>query len=125
MKNAAKKTTHNLQNLIQLAEIGEKWVQALKEEQGKKRDEGFIKSEERRLKLIRQTISDIESKFKGKPNRTFSIEYAATLADYMKDKCQVATIEATSLQSAQKIIRKQMGKIYLRNMPYQKPNKTS
>lgn len=121
MTNAAKKTTHNLENLIRLAEIGEKWVEALKDETGKKRDEAIIKSEEQRLRLIRQTIADIKAKFEGKAKRMFTIEYAANLADYMKDKYQAATIEATSLQSAQKIIRKQLGRIYLKNMPYQKP----
>ncbi len=121
MTNAAKKTTHNLENLMRLAEIGEKWVQTLKDERGKKRNEVFIKAEEQRLRLIQQTIADIKAKFEGKAKRNFTIEYAANLADYMKDNYQVATIEATSLQSAQKIIRKQKGRIYLKNMPYQKP----
>ncbi len=121
MKHKPSKTIHNLKNLYHMAEVGQRWVAELKAEKGKKRDEAFIKAEEQRLKLIQQSIADIKAKFEGKVKRTFTIEYAATLADYMKDKYQVAEIEATSLQSAQKIIRKQLGRIYLKNMPYQKP----
>jgi hypothetical protein len=108
-----------IKNLKHLYEVGQRWVICLKEALPNKRDPDFIKREELRLRLIKQSIADAENKG-SKDLRTFEIEYYQNLSEYMKDNSVTATVESSSLQGARRKLRRKLGRIYLKGMSYQK-----